>query len=260
VATVFAPLSASIYCRAGREILWLGSQDSTLHPRAMLARGASAAWRDVAVGETVRCEAALLTPWTPVPLDPRQASPTMLSAGARALVAARAVLGPPDGFGALLGGGVPSFPLQGTRDRVQRLAQACDAGDADGAAEVAITLLGLGTGLTPSGDDLVGGVFFARAVLAELAEDETRAWTAAANRVLGAAPARTHPISVTLLSDMLTGRGHAPLHTLVSLLGSAAPLESALDAARSVTRIGHSSGWDMLVGFLAGVLGLRAFV
>jgi hypothetical protein len=260
VATVLAPLSASIYCRAHAEIVWLGTRDSTLHPRAMLARISSEAWSDAAVGETLRFDAALLTPWTPARVDGRQASRATVAAGARAVLAARGDVGPPDGFGALLGGGVPAFPLQETRDRVLALAGACDADDADGAADAAIALLGLGSGLTPSGDDLVGGVFFARTLLGELEDTRTGAWAAAASRVLAAAPARTHPISMALLSDMLQGRGHAPLHVLVTVLASAAPLESTLDAARSLTRIGHSSGWDMLAGFLGGILGISAFV
>jgi hypothetical protein len=35
-------------------------------------------------------------------------------------------------------------------------------------------------------------------------------------------------------------------------------LPIALAAAGRLCRIGHSSGWDLLAGFLAGVLGLPA--
>jgi hypothetical protein len=258
VATVLAPLTASLYCQANGEIVWLGTPDSTLHPRAMLAHGPSPLWTGAAVGDTLVFDAASLRPWTPAPLDRSQESCTMLAAGAEALLAARAALGPPDGFGALLGGGTPVFPLHGARDRVLALAYACHAGDVDGAADLAITLLGLGAGLTPSGDDLVGGMFFARAHLRE--PGDTGAGRAAASQILTAARERTHPISAALLSDMLEGRAHAPLHALVSLLASAAPLGSALDAARDLTRLGHSSGWDILTGFLAGVLGPDALV
>ena len=93
----------------------------------MLARVSSEAWSDAAVGETLRFDAALLTPWMPARVDGRQASRATVAAGARALLAARGAVGPADGFGALLGGGVPAFPLQGTRDRVLALGGACDA-------------------------------------------------------------------------------------------------------------------------------------
>jgi hypothetical protein len=76
--------------------------------------------------------------------------------------------------------------------------------------------------------------------------------------VLEAAPALTHPISVALLSDMLHGLGYAPLHELASALAIGAPLPAALEAARRLTRIGHCSGWDMLAGFVAGILGAAA--
>ncbi len=36
------------------------------------------------------------------------------------------------------------------------------------------------------------------------------------------------------------------------------PLEATLDAARRLTKIGHSSGWDMLAGFVAAILGTTA--
>src|SRR5438128_1269401 len=73
--------------------------------------------------------------------------------------------------------------------------------------------------------------------------------------VLHGARGRTHPISIALLSDMLDGQAHAPLHDLARALAAGAPRDVALGAARRVVGIGHSSGWDMLAGFVAGVAG-----
>ena len=161
----------------------------------------------------------------------------------------------PDGFGALLAERTPPFPLDTAVGRARELASACGADDPAAAAAVATELLGLGPGLTPSGDDYVGGVFFARALLARAGACDGLAWRAAAALVLDGARGRTHPISIALLSDMLDGQAHAPLHDLARALAAGAPRDVALGAARRVVGIGHSSGWDMLAGFVSGVAG-----
>ena len=120
--------------------------------------------------------------------------------------------------------------------------------------EAATALLGLGPGLTPSGDDYVGGAFFARA---RVAGGDARAhWARAAAAVRAHAPGRTHPISAALLGDLLDGDGPAPLHDLVGALARGAPVAAALAAARRLVRLGHSSGWDMLAGFIGGISGI----
>jgi hypothetical protein len=256
---VLAPLSQSVYCQAGPEIVWLGGAASTLHPRAMLTHVPLAAWPATATGDLLRLDGAGLTPWTPARPQPRASSLAALTAGAQALLAAREGLGTPLGFAALLGGETAGFPLAAARERACALARALVDGDDERAADAAIALLGLGTGLTPSGDDLVGAAFFARASRAEIDGTGYAHRAAATGRVLAAAPALTHPISVALLADMLHGRGHAPLHDLATALAVGAPLHAALEAARRLTRIGHCSGWDMLAGLLAGILGAPVF-
>jgi uncharacterized protein DUF2877 len=257
--SVIAALSRSIYCQAGPEIVWLGALGSTLHPRAMLARVVPDPRDAPARGGVLRLDGAALTPWTPARPDARTSSVRTLAGGARALLAARRALGPPDGLAGLLGGATPAFPLTGARGAACALAQALTGGDDDGAAHAALALLGLGLGLTPSGDDFVGAAFFARAVIGDIDDTAAAGPAIARRRVLAAAPARTHAISVALLSDMLHGRGHAPLHELAGALAADAPLDEALDAARRLTRIGHCSGWDMLAGFMGGLLGAEAF-
>ena len=114
-------------------------------------------------------------------------------------------------------------------------------------------MLGLGPGLTPSGDDYVGAAFFARRLFARAGACDRGAWARAAAVVHARAGERTHPISAALLGDMLAGHGHAPLHDLARELGADEALAGPLDAARRLVRIGHSSGWDMLAGFVAGI-------
>jgi hypothetical protein len=54
-----------------------------------------------------------------------------------------------------------------------------------------------------------------------------------------------------LLGDLLAGEGWAPLHDLARALAGDDETASR-DAARHLTRLGHSSGWDLLAGFVAG--------
>lgn len=245
-ARVFAALSESIYLTAGDELLWLGRAGSPLHPRAILTRAPLPAARStltIAVGEA--------RPWTPpAPARGRDAA-RRLAAGVRELPGALAELGAPEGFGALLAGGAPPFPLERATPRALSLADACARDDPEAAVAAATALVGLGPGLTPSGDDYVGGAFFGRALLAAAGACDRDAWARAAGAVLARARAQTHPISVALLGDMLEGHGHAPLHELAGALAAGGDRRAAVDAARRLVAIGHSSGWDMLAGFVA---------
>jgi hypothetical protein len=244
---VLAPLSASIYVEAGGEILWLGPDHGTVHGRAIHVEADLADLACLA-GDTLRVRHGPLNPWQPGPLPTRVGH---LEAAAARLAADLAGLGTPRGFGAWLVGAALEFPLDAARTRADALAGACAADDAGRAADVAVELLGLGSGLTPSGDDLVGGAFFARALLARAGACDTAAWGAAAAVVRAAAPQRTHPISATLLGDLLTGEAWGSMHDLAAAL-AAADGPAARDSARRLTRLGHSSGWDLLAGFLAG--------
>ncbi len=109
-------------------------------------------------------------------------------------------------------------------------------------------LLGLGAGLTPSGDDFVGGALFARRLVAI----GDAAWEAAVAQIIAEAAAATHPISARLLADLAAGDGWAPLHDLAGALITH-DVRAALHAARELTALGHTSGWDLLAGFSAGL-------
>ncbi len=104
------------------------------------------------------------------------------------------------------------------------------------------SLIGLGPGLTPSGDDLLGGTLIALRALG---------WRGAADalarRILAGARCRTHAISYAHLVCAAAGEGAAALHdTLVALCSPAAPRLGA--CVEDIAAIGHSSGWDALAG------------
>jgi hypothetical protein len=100
-------------------------------------------------------------------------------------------------------------------------------------------LIGLGPGLTPSGDDFLVG---ALALLDALTERKAHAALA---RAIAAAPrGLTSPLSEYLLRAAAAGHVGEPLCRAVS-----AVISGMADAAvASIRNIGHSSGWDMLVG------------
>jgi Protein of unknown function (DUF2877) len=102
-------------------------------------------------------------------------------------------------------------------------------------------LLGLGPGLTPSGDDLLAGVMLAL----HAAHPEAAASLGA---VIKADAARlTSPLSAALLQAAVAGECSAALQRALSACLTGRNLPAAL---ATLDGIGHTSGWDHLAGFL----------
>jgi hypothetical protein len=249
-ATVVAALSASAYAEAAGELIWIGPSGSPLHPRSVAVSGAVPA----VTKDRVRLTLARIAPWQPAPLAPT--APAVVAETARALHRMLAALGEPRGLGRLMLARTARDEdfVAAAGPRAHALAAACAASDAAAIAGAARPLLGLGPGLTPSGDDFVGGALFARRVLAGA---HGPAWAAAVARIVGDAADLTHPISARLLGDLAAGEGWAALHEFASAL-AAGDLRAALAGARRVVTLGHSSGWDLLAGLLTGALGDEA--
>ena len=106
-----------------------------------------------------------------------------------------------------------------------------------------ILLLGLGPGLTPSGDDLIGGVMLALTAL-----DRVRLRDAIWDTLMPELGDLTTEISAMHLSAAADGMGAEAVHQLANavLEGDEAALPACLDR---VARIGHCSGWDTTAGF-----------
>lgn len=102
-------------------------------------------------------------------------------------------------------------------------------------------LVGLGPGLTPAGDDAIGG-----AAIALRATGRTERAEALAGWIDGIAPDATGEIACAHLRAAARGEGSAALHAaLGALMRGEEPDLAAIDA------IGHSSGWDALAGAVA---------
>ena len=104
-------------------------------------------------------------------------------------------------------------------------------------------LIGLGPGLTPSGDDYLGGVLIA------LHAFERRPQALGLWRWLEPRLKRTSAISAAHLAAAAAGEGHEALHACLHALASrSADWRRTLD---QVATVGHVSGWDALAGIAA---------
>ena len=236
---------ATAYAMAAGHVIWIGHGRTTLHPRAVVLERRVERLADAAF------VVGAIEPWrapTPATID----APSQVRKRAETLRARMLATQSPRGLAMLLSGNTPPFPLARALPDVEALAVACAADDAEAACGAALPLLGLGPGLTPSGDDLVGAAFFARRMLSRRGSEAAR-WSRAGERLAQASDAHAHPIAAALFRDLVTGATFAPLHRLSAAIASGT--DAPIHAARELTAIGHSSGWDMLAGFLVGTTG-----
>ena len=206
----------------------------------------------IMVGDRLAFDLEGAVPWRP-PSPPRGWSPATLSRGLAGLEAEVKERLPGDGLGSfiLFDRVAEDTPLlrhaAGPVGRLRiwcRQSLRCEGGIAHCGPRGIGTLLGLGPGLTPSGDDFLGGMMIA---LSALGCHGPLGRLAATVRRL--APARTTPISVSHLAASMAGQGGAPVHVALNALlaGDIAALTPAFERIGSV---GHSSGWDTLAGIV----------
>jgi hypothetical protein len=113
-----------------------------------------------------------------------------------------------------------------------------------------ISLVGLGPGLTPSGDDIVSGIvamFFWQSRLGTISEETTREISAS----IRAAASRTNLISARLMHHACAGVLYAPAMDLGAVLLSGDPHGVAGPLSR-LTSIGSTTGLDLATGLLIG--------
>ena len=149
-------------------------------------------------------------------------------------------------------------PLIGAAiDHIRRIVPVCRSGRFDLSIIEAEALIGLGPGLTPSGDDFVGGLLFAAYHLKEAFPGDLYWDMDAIGGLIARSRSMTNPISHALLGDFALGQGYEAMHDLMDgILTGDADFDAASHVLR-VTSIGNSSGWDMLTGLLAGMLLVR---
>jgi hypothetical protein len=211
------------YAYLGDEIVWAGTNPMTSHPRV--------------VGTRV------------TPLSLRDISPTsqgQTKTGARICLNEIAAT---DTHGLLLwltDRDLP-FPLNHAKPRFDAVRTALQANDIQAFEEAALRVLGLGNGLTPSGDDFLGGIFFA------LAHKSHPKWLLGLPALQGnlrmACEQSTNPISAALLSDNMAGTSYGVLHDMLNALESN-DVKKIKNAREALLHLGSSSGADLLAGLL----------
>lgn len=267
---VLAVFRRSFYVAFADDVVCIGPLELGLGPLAVLyAADTASQWPDggVHVGADVTCagetfivgrdlrfDLTRAQAWRPA--DAPCHSPSTLRVGLQLLGAATERRSP-GGLGALLpalcGGARPPHPVG--EDPVVRAAtptigalrdwlSAAFRG-ASSAPPAVDGLIGLGAGLTPSGDDFLGGVMIAlhRVGRADLAR-------ALARRVMASATQGTSVISAAYLRCAAEGQGFAVLFDALDcvLAGENTRLDVRLDA---IAEVGHTSGWDCLAGSIA---------
>ena len=221
----------SFYLRIGEKYACVGDASLGRGPLNVLVTE----FREPRLGETVQVFIEKAQCWEPAP--PRaQARPN--------LGALRACLDghvPQEGLGCTILGvhNALSVHAQPALEAIERWL----AGNSLGAE--AAQLIGLGPGLTPSGDDYFGGVLVALRWLGRGAQADSL-WRWLEPRLAGG----TSAISAAHLAAAASGQAHEALHeVLENLCAWQAP-----DLAPSLARldaVGHTSGWDALAGVVA---------
>ena len=244
-----ADSGGSAFWAAGDDVVWLTSKEPLPHPRAIVLSAPFPSGASEAVLSIDRS-----TVWRPsLPVSTKE-SASALAARARTLATALLSLERPRGLGVLLAGGTPDFPLAHAGEGLARFADAARAEDPDEIARAAGALIGLGPGLTPSGDDYLAGVSFAARLLAAAEPSLGPRGRTIRQAIRQAIQGRTNRVSASLLRDATDGLGFRAMHELCDAL-AAGDSGAAERAARGLAAIGHSSGWDLLVGLAAGLEG-----
>lgn len=161
-----------------------------------------------------------------------------------------------DNFGK--GGGMikAHWPQNSFEEEVTRLLQErseaflCElnANRRENALQVAQSLLGLGPGLTPSGDDFLVGLF----AVMNLKGCPLQAYSYLCHEILSKAHQYTNEISLASLKQAACGHVRDSIANLINTLGYGTP-EQLLSSLTTVLGIGSSSGTDIAMGIYSGM-------
>jgi len=277
VGKVLAVVSDTIYLSArDGEVFWICPERFPLHRRCILVllppkvvSGEECFWQfpHLTFSGGPFIDLSTAREWNPYGSEAwRSVSLTELWACFRRLLGVLDLLEVQEGMGRAIflsralaeDSALPAFPPTSVMGRVQDLAldlaHACLDQDLRFVTHMGKEMIGLGPGLTPSGDDFLGGLFFAALSLHQVYPEDIFWDEDAVIDLLDWAKTRTHPISHTVFSDLALGHGPEPLHDLVGGLLQGRCFNPILEAALRVAAIGHSSGWDMLAGAVTGML------
>lgn len=220
--------SKAVFLEAGEEIIWIAGPTGVRHRRAVVATDVPRWSVGTEIGvckgtlrgdPELRLAGAFL--WRAPPL-PRPGH--ALGRGAKALLEA-----------------FSWSRLDPWGRWTSSLREACGRDGPRGVIEWGRGLVGRGPGLTPVGDDLLGGALFGLRVigLSDLKWEDFLIW----------ACGQTSRLSWCLLVDLACGHGPEPLHQLAAALARGWPRVAEL-AVFKLEQIGQSTGRALLLGAL----------
>lgn len=275
---VLALLSETIYLAGrGGDILWVAQEGLPAHRRCLLAsfpsRSVCSGQRFyvhgpfLQIGEGPIIDLSRAEEWKPSAVGPEKAAPLgIVMDGVRRLLGTLQILDLGEGLGQAVllisavadDRDIPVFQNDSLAAQVASpildMAKACIHRDLARLTLIGRELVGLGPGLTPSGDDFLGGLLFAARSL-RYAYPEDFSWDEKPTSDLIAwARTQTHPIGHAILSDLALGHGPEPLHDLVTGLLRDEDWDDVMAALFRLLKIGHTSGGDILAGLLTGML------
>jgi hypothetical protein len=274
---VLTVLSKSVYLLGeDGEILWLSREDLAIHRRSVLL----SLWPTaICVGQNFLVEGPFFrisdqvildlnpaTEWKSFAVGPERAKPlNVVRACVRQLLEAVIGFGNAKGLGqmiplisSLVDGNKQAIAataplLAKARNSILDLATACLEFDTPEVTRKGRELVGLGPGLTPSGDDFLGGLLFAAHSL-QTAYPQNFNWKEGpVMDLIDWAFTQTHLISHAILRDHALGHGPEPLHDVVASLLNGQDLSCTMEGVERLLRIGETSGWDILAGILTGM-------
>ena len=113
-------------------------------------------------------------------------------------------------------------------------------------------LIGLGSGLTPTGDDLLAGYMAGLWCTARRQKDRTHFVNEMGKKIIGLS-VRTNDISRTYLFHAAHGQVSSRLTALAERISRAAEPDRLLETAEQAMRTGSTSGMDTVTGLLLGL-------
>jgi hypothetical protein len=158
----------------------------------------------------------------------------------------------PEGLAGLADDGDATPLLRRARPGVEQLVESLARRSPAGVLAAAEPLLGLGPGLTPSGDDFLAG-FLGMALLS--APSAAPLLQGVGPCILDLAETRTTLLSRAFLAHALRGALAPPLDGLAAAMLDGADRSAVARAARAACTLGHTSGMDTVTGM---VFALRA--
>ena len=238
--------------------------------------------RDLRLGPGILLRMTDARPWTP-PIVKRSATPEVILGSLITLAAGLASAAPGNGLAPLVGcaedlanerpvrSSSGSQVVRAALPGLRQLVMGLRTGEASAIDRGVERLIGLGPGLTPSGDDLLGGIMVGlMGTLGSRSGDvdgphaglccpnERGTTEAMADSIQRHAANRTTEISAGMLRHAARGVGSAPVHHLVQLVLGAPSTAKSTAAALAVAGAGHTSGWDCLAGLFLGMhIGLQ---